>query len=155
MKTLRIVTAAALFASALLFQAPVHADSEEDRIDALLHQSGYTYEKRAEGVWVVPQKGDSLGDFKVIVAQGEGLVVIFVIIAKKDQMDMGLGLATRMLSMNHEYDRVKVGTDDDGDAFVRLDASLRSMDATEMKEDIHQVAASADEAYSGIKPYLH
>lgn len=140
----------------LLASAAAVADSDEDRIDALLHQSGYSYQKapKAEGVWVIPQHGEALGDFKVITAAGDGLAVIFVIIAHKADLNMNLGLATKMLAMNHEYDRVKIGTDDDGDAFVRVDASIRVLDATEMKEDIHQVAASADEVYATIKPYL-
>jgi hypothetical protein len=70
-------------------------------------------------------------------------------------MAMDLDLATRMLSLNHELDRVKIGTDDDGDAFVRLDASLRVLDVEETKEDMEQVASASDEVYGDMRPSLN
>jgi hypothetical protein len=154
----RLPALVTLALAGLLFQAQAWSDDkpspDADRIDALLHQSGYTYEQKAPGVWVIPQKGDSLGDFKVIVAVGDGITVVFVIVAAKADMDMDQDLAYKMLHMNHEYDRVKIGVDDDGDAFVRADASVRVLDETEFKDIVHQVSASADEVHAAIKPYL-
>jgi hypothetical protein len=142
--------------AALALPSAAQADDAADqaKIESLLQQTGLGYERKGDTVFVVPEQGKSLGDFNVVLANGDGMEVIFVIIAQKAQMPMNEALALKMLSMNHEYDRVKVGIDDDGDAFVRDDASIRVLDGAELKENIHQVAAAADEIYAALKPYL-
>lgn len=139
------------------FLSPARADEVKDqaKMESLMKRAGYDFEKKADGVWVVIRNGKQLASFKEIVALEKGLVVVFVIVAHKADMEMDLDLATRMLAMNHEFDRVKIGTDDDGDAFVRLDASLRVLDVEETKEDMEQVASAADEVYGDIKPNLN
>ena len=151
--------AGVLFTACLLFLAPARADSDDTtkdaaRIDTLLHQAGYESDRRSDVVWTVARSGRSLGDFKVIVTTGNGLLVVFVIVAHKADMKMSEALAYKMLNLNHEFDRVKVGIDDDGDAFVRSDVSMRVLDEVELKEQIEQVAAAADESYGDIKPFL-
>jgi hypothetical protein len=59
-----------------------------------------------------------------------------------------------LLRLNAEIDYVKVGMDDDGDAFVRIDLNARGLDQQEMKDNIEQLAAAADVVYAAIKPYL-
>jgi len=58
------------------------------------------------------------------------------------------------LKFNHRVDRVKIGLDDDGDTFVRVDLSLRVLDAQEFKLNVEQVAAGADEVFAGIQTFL-
>jgi len=129
------------------------ADPNTAKVAQLLQGSDYEFTKKTASVWVIPKQGKSLGDFKVIGANEGDLLVIFVIIAEKAHMKMSLDLATRMLKMNHEFDQVKIGIDDDGDAFVRADMSIRVLDEEAFKASVEQVAAAADEAYAGIKPY--
>ena len=148
--------ALAAVAAALLFPASARADNATDsvKIEALLKQTGLTYERKAEEVFVLPHEGKNLGDFQVVLANGDGIEVMFVIIAKKARISMTPELAQKMLFANHNYDRVKVGLDDDGDAFVRDDATIRVLDASELKVNINQVAAAADEIYGELKPYF-
>jgi hypothetical protein len=155
--SMRPAAALLLLGCLLAFQAPAQADEAKDqaKMASLMKRAGYDFEKKADGVWVVVRQGKALSSFKEIVALEKGLVVIFVIVAHKADLEMDLDLATRMLAMNHEFDRVKIGTDDDGDAFVRLDASLRVLDVAETKEDMEQVASAADEVYGDIEPNLN
>ena len=60
----------------------------------------------------------------------------------------------KLLKLNGELDRVKIGIDGEGDTFVRIDLSVRRMDEEEMKENIEQVAAATDVVYAAIKPYV-
>lgn len=154
---MRLATASLLLCALCAVQAPARADEAKDqaKLESLMKRAGYDYEKKADGVWVVVRTGKQLASFKEIVALEKGLVVIFVIVAHKADMAMDLDLATKMLSLNHELDRVKIGTDDDGDAFVRLDASLRVLDVEETKEDMEQVASASDEVYGDMRPSLN
>ena len=160
--SLRGSTAAFLAALCLLFQVPAYSDSDTDadtakdaaRIDTLLQRNGFKADRKNDVVWAIDEQGKELGNYKVVVTTGGGLLVVFVILAHKADMNMNEELAYKMLKMNHEFDRVKVGIDDDGDAFVRADTSVRVLDEVEMKDQIEQVSAAADEAYGDIKDYL-
>ncbi len=58
------------------------------------------------------------------------------------------------MKFNHHVDRVKIGLDDDGDTFVRVDLSLRLLDAQEFKLNVEQVAAGADELAGKSRRHL-
>lgn len=158
--SLRGLTAAFLAVAGLLFQVPAFSDTDADtakdaaRIDTLLQRNGFKTDRKNDVVWAIDEQGKEFANYKVVVTTGSGLLVVFVILAHKDDMNMNEELAYKMLKMNHEFDRVKIGVDDDGDAFVRADTSVRVLDEVEMKEQIDQVAAAADEAYGDIKGYL-
>jgi hypothetical protein len=143
---------ALLLAIPSLAQADDAADAA--RVDKLLKQAGLTFEKKNNTVWVIQQHGESLGDFREILALGDGLLVIFVTIARDADIPRSEELEYKMLKLNHELDRIKVEIDDDGDADVRADVTVRMLDTAEIKEQVHQVAASADQVYSDIKPFL-
>ena len=148
------VAAALLFSLALASTAWADDAADGKRIDKLLKQAGYTFTKKNDTVWVIQQHGDNLGDFREILAVGDGLLVIFVTIARDADIPRTAELEYKMLQLNHQMDRVKVEIDDDGDAAVRSDVTVRTLDAAELKEQVHQVAASADEVYGAMKPYL-
>lgn len=143
-------------ALSLCFTASAYADDAADgtRVDKLLKQAGYAFEKKTDTVWVIKQHGDNLGDFREILAVGDGLLVIFVTIARDADIPRSEELEYKLLQLNHQMDRIKVEIDDDGDAAVRADVTLRTLDTAELKEEVHQVAASADEVYGAMKPYL-
>jgi len=115
------------------------------RLPQLLEQSGYNYSKVSDNVWVIPFNGKILKDFNVIITPQEGLAVIFVIVAQQKELKVTPELMRALLRMNADFDRVKVGIDKDGDLFVRVDASERVLDVEELKTNIEQVAAAADE----------
>lgn len=59
-----------------------------------------------------------------------------------------------LLEENHELDQVKVGYDREGDLAVRIDSSVRVMDAAELREIVNQVKNASDEIYGMIEPSL-
>lgn len=129
------------------------ADPNSAKVLRLLKASGYEYTQKSDTVWYIVKHGDDLGDFKVIGANEGDLLVVFVTVATKAHMEMDMDLASKMLSLNHTLDQVKIGIDDDGDAFVRTDISIRILDQQSFKEVVNQVAAAAEETYTTIKPY--
>lgn len=120
----------------------------------LLEASGYSYTKANDTVWTIPFKGKALTQFSVYVAYSSGLVVVGAVPAEKRQLKVTPELLHRLLKFNDDLDRVKVAIDSDGDISVRIDTSLRVLDAEEFKVVVEQVAAAADEVYAGIKPLL-
>jgi hypothetical protein len=123
------------------------------KVARLLERSGYKYEKpKADAnVWKIKFTGKSLPSFDVILASQDDLLVTFVIVAQKKNLQLTPALMQKLLGYNHNIDQVKVGIDDDGDLFVRSDQHIRVLDDREFKDIVEQVAAAADEVYSGVK----
>jgi len=122
----------------------------------LLEGTGLAHNKIRETVWTVPFKGEVRKDFNVVVAlvSDGSVVVLFAVLAEKAQMKASPELWQQLLRMNDQFDRVKVGIDGDGDAFVRVDLSLRVLDPEELKANLEQVAAATDEILAAIQPHL-
>ena len=124
------------------------------RLADILARSGYTYRKAADNVWLVNFKGSSLNDFQVLVTSTENLVVIGVVVAKKNSMNVTPEMMLKLLRVVHEIDRVKIGFDEDEDLFLRAEVTAKCFDLEEFKADIEQVAAGADKVHARIKTYL-
>lgn len=128
--------------------------SSSAKVKQLLQDSGYHFVQKTDTVWYIEFHGKTLKSFKVILASQDDLLVTFVTVATKKQLSNTPEFAKTLLRFNHSLDYVKVGTDDDGDLFVRTDASLRIMDVKNLKEIVEQVSAGSDEVYKGIYPFL-
>ena len=128
-------------------------DLNAAKVFRLLDASGYEYTKKSDTVWYIVKHGTNLGDFKVIGANEGDLLVVFVTVAKKAHIEMDMDLAAKMLSLNNDLDQVKIGIDNDGDAFVRTDISIRILDQEAFKAVVEQVAAAAEETFTAMKPY--
>jgi hypothetical protein len=124
------------------------------KLALILEQSGYSYTKAAENVWVVKFKGKSLLEFSVFVASAEDLVVIGAVVAPKKSMNVTPEMMFKLLRLVHSIDRVKIGFDDDEDLFVRCEVAARTLDLDAFKADIEQVAAGTDQVHAAITAYL-
>jgi len=116
-------------------------------MDAMLKQTGYAYNTHNPTTWLIDLTRKNLGKVRVILSTGSDILVTFVIVAKKAQIQKTPQLMDRLLTANHDYDYTKVGLDKDGDLFVRIDMPLRTVDATELKSIVDQVANASDEVY--------
>ncbi|MFN0111180.1 MAG: YbjN domain-containing protein, partial [Blastocatellia bacterium] len=115
------------------------------KIVQMLEDSGHTYGKAADNVWVVKFRGNNLDDISVITIGNEGLLIMVAAVAEKKDYKASPELLMKVARLNDEYDRIKVGIDKDGDLIVRVDLTLRVTDAEEFKMNIEQVSAAADE----------
>jgi len=120
----------------------------------LLPPSGYQDKQYSPVVWGIEFQGKAISSIRVLIVAQENIVVIFAVIAKKSEIPLTAELLKTMLTCNNKFDRIKVGLDEDGDAFVRTDSSSRVLDGTEFKAIVEQVAAAANEVYALIKPSL-
>lgn len=148
-----------LFAVSALAQATQTEELKLDKASAnkiaqLLEESGHSYGKASANVWTVKFKGNNLDDVNVIVIGHEGMLILVSVVAEKKDYKASPELLMKLLRLNDDYDRLKVGIDDDGDMFVRIDLTLRVIDAQEFKTNVEQISAAADEIQAVIKPYL-
>ena len=121
------------------------------KVVQLLTASSYQFKTHSSEVWSITFSRESLKDFRVVIATNKELVVMFVIVAKKAQMDITSEFMHTLLRFNHQFDQVKIGLDDDGDLFVRTDSTCRLLDVAELKANIEQVASSANEVHQSVK----
>ncbi len=147
-----------VFGLLLCFQGSstaAHAQGKPSaRVAGLLEESGYSYTKAADSVWAIAFEGKSLPKFNVIASTQEDVLVLFTIVAEKKNLRPTPDVMHKLLQLNGELDRVKIGIDKDGDLFVRVDLSIRVLDVRELKENVEQVAAAADVVFSAIRPYI-
>ncbi len=140
-----------------LLQSGLHTASAQEtpsaKIARLLESTGYTYSKGSNNAWSMTFKGEVLPEFDLIISSQQDILVLFVLVAEKKAFRVTPELMQKMLRLNEELDKVKVGIDKDGDAFVRVDLSLRVLDAQEFKENVDQMAAAADEVFKVVKPF--
>ncbi|MBX3279438.1 MAG: YbjN domain-containing protein [Acidobacteria bacterium] len=156
-KTRRSGAVAAVLAFALCvfaISAPGLAQDHKAAIARLLDQSEYSFTKASEGVWMIPFEGKELANFNVVATTQQDVLVFFVIVAEKKDFNATPAAMAKLLKLNHDLDRVKIGIDGDGDVFTRVDLSIRKLDVEELKVNVEQVAAAADAVYGAIKPDL-
>jgi Putative bacterial sensory transduction regulator len=146
----------ATIASAQTAAAPAAADKAATaKIVQLLEGSGHGYTKAKDGVWVIKYEGKQLSEFAVVTLYAEGMVIFVATVAEKAEYKPAPELLQKLLHLNDNLDRVKVGIDDkDGEIFVRIDLTLRITDLEEFKANLEQISAAVDETYVVVKPFL-
>ena len=121
------------------------------KVDRFIHELGLNNKKYSEEVWLVEAKGK---DFPVLVAASGEVVVIGVILAKKDTIPMSKEFLYKVAKLNHEYDFVKMGLDNEDDLFARAERKVAAMTAMDFKEVFDQVVAATSNAVTQLKPFL-
>jgi hypothetical protein len=135
-------------------QQPKLDKASAAKIIQLLEDSGHNYGKAAENVWTIRYRGNHLSDFSIIVIGHENMLILVGVVAEKKDFNAAPEMMKKLLSLNDELDRVKVGIDEEGDLFNRIDLSLRVVDAQEFKANLEQISSAVDQTYAAIKPYL-
>jgi len=120
------------------------------KVGQLLKASSYDFSQKTDSVWSADFKGKSLTSFRLVVAVQDDVMVTFVTVAEKPRIPLSVDFMHKLLRFNSSLDRVKIGLDDDGDLFVRCDASVRILDGKELAAIVDQVSAAADEVYKGV-----
>jgi len=130
------------------------AGAQSMGMDAMLKETGYGYTTHNATTWSIDLTRKNLGKVKVILSTGSDILVIFVIVAKKAAIQKTPQMMEALLTANHDYDYTKIGLDKDGDMFVRVDTPLRTVDATELKSIVDQVANASDEVYAKVARWI-
>lgn len=151
--TLLLPTMAAL---AFVLTAPISGWAQEShsaKAARLMNDSGFTYTKASETVWTVPFEGKALKNITVAASVSDDVLTVFAIVAEKKNVKATPEMMKKLLGLNEQLDRVKIGLDKEGDVFVRIDLSIRILDKQELKENLDQVAAAANDVFAALKPF--
>jgi hypothetical protein len=128
--------------------APASAKNFNTRkIETLLKKTSYQLEKLDSNIWTIPFKGNNKEELKVVITESEGLTIFFCIVREKGSETIPADKRLEVLKYNMDFDRVKIGIDDDDNLMVRIDISTRITDQKELEINIEQIAAAADELY--------
>ena len=131
--------------------------TDVERLDGIVKESRFAAKKidnPKQPVWTIKRKGENLKEFEVIFIVKNGVLVTFVTVAPKAVLKRTPELLEKMLKMNYQYDTVKIGFDDDDDAYVRIDQRLRIVDVQEFNHIIDQVSMAADALHAELKPFM-
>ncbi len=149
-----VLAASCICLKPLSLQAQTSNANCGGKLRQLLKEAGYTYNTHAETTFTVDFTGKNFGKSRVVVGCGNGVVVSFVILAKKAAIQKTPRMLEALLSANNEYDYVKFLLDNDGDLSARIDSQLRLIDAVQLKNDITQVSSAADEIFPKISAFI-
>ena len=149
-----LVITSIVFSGAGTFAQNAAVSPNATKVLQVLQGSGYQFTQLRPDVWTIDRTGNSMKNIKVILSVGGDLLVIFVTVAPKARLKLTPEFMLAALRMNHSMDRVKIGIDDDGDFFVRTDSSIRVVDVTELKAQVEQVAAAANEVYEKTSSFM-
>lgn len=142
---------------ALFLLAGLQAFGQESpaaKVKRLLNESGAKVDKSSEDTWTLPYEGKVLKDITVVATVGEGLLITFALLPESKNAKFPPQVLLKLLNLNEDFDRVKVGIDKDGILFVRSDVAVRTLDKEDLTTTIDQVAAAIDEVYSQVRAHL-
>jgi hypothetical protein len=157
---LRCVTA--VLAAAVwvwLASSPAEAQSPDAaavgvKVEQMLKATGFTYKTHNPITWSIEFERTTIGKFRVIISNGEDIIVTFTTVTEKAKIRKTPQLMEALLAANHEYDYAKIGLDKDGDLFVRIDSPVRVTDSALLKSIIEQVANASGEIFTKNAGFL-
>lgn len=129
-------------------------DSATKVVNLMQADSYNFFNTKSPTVWMIPFAGDHLKNIRVVVTVKDQTMVVFATIVDNQHLPVTTDFMRTLLEENHELDRVKVGYDREGDLSVRIDGSVRVMDAAELRDIVNQVRNASDEIYGIIEPSL-
>jgi len=161
MKLVRILAVAAFLLISAFAIAQTTQPVEQANIDKLvnlLQANGYAYHTtRSPSVFTVHFVGQHIKDIKVVITVSSGSnadVVVFVTVTEKRRMPVTTDFMRLLLRNNHIMDETKIGFDKDDDLEVRIDDSMRLIDAAYFRHVVEQVKDVSDDLYGQIEPSL-
>ena len=129
----------------------------EARVSALLSASKIKFKKLSgpkTAAWTIDRRSAERGEFQVILTVKSDLLIVFVTVEQKARIQRAPELDQKLLNMSHKFDFAKIGIDDDGDVFVRIDTHLRLLDSAALVEIVEQVSRVTGSVYLTLKPHL-
>jgi hypothetical protein len=153
--------AGVLLAAIWIAAAPAQAQTPSQatlaaagKIAQMLPGTSYAFTKHNETVWSTNLTRSNVGDVKVILSCNEDLLVVFIVLARKANIQKTPQFLEAIARANHEYDLTKILIDNDGDLGVRVDLHVRILDSAEVKTAINQVADVSNEWYPKVSAYV-
>jgi hypothetical protein len=114
-------------------------------LESMLSKTGYEFTKADGNIFLTKVEGKNLKDILIIATESEGMTILFCIVKEKATATMTLAHYKQILKLTMEFDKVKIGLDDDESLMARIDMTTRILDVAELTENLDQIGAAADE----------
>ena len=101
-----------------------------------------------EGALDIPHK-DLQG--LILIAEQSDMVVIGTVVRTKATLDTSAATLLKLMRLSNDLDYVKIGIDNDGDLFVRVELRARMLDAAGFKTAVQDVISASAKAYAATK----
>jgi len=119
-------------------------------LETMLSKTGYEFTKADGNIFITKVEGKNLKDILIIATESEGMTILFCIVKEKATATMTLAQYKQILKLTMEFDKVKIGLDDDESLMARIDMTTRILDVAELTENLDQIGAACDEAFAVI-----
>jgi len=129
--------------------APGAAQATTPAVASALEQTGLTYRKASDAVWVVSVKSSSSTFIDVIVNAQNELVVVFAVVARKPALSSEQ--LRNLLRANYEANFAKVAIDHDGDLLALAELPPKGLTVPLLRTAIEEVANAGDAAANLVR----
>jgi hypothetical protein len=111
---------------------------------ATLEQTGLTYRKSSDAVWIVTFKSSSGTPIDVIVNAQSELVVVFAVVARAPKLSAEQ--LRDLLEASYSANFAKLAIDGDGDLLSLSEIALKGLNVQQLRTTIEEVANTGDAA---------
>jgi hypothetical protein len=87
----------------------------------------------------------------VLIAEQSDMVIIGTVVRPKATLDTSASTLLKLMRLSNDLDYAKIGIDNDGDLFVRVELRTRMLDAAGFKTAVQDVVSASAKAYAATK----
>jgi len=120
------------------------AEQAAASVAATLQQTGLTYRKSSDAVWVVTFKSSSSTPIDVIVNAQNELVIVFAVVARAPRLSAEQ--LRELLKASYSANFAKLAIDGDGDLLSLSEIALKGLNVQQLRTTIEEVANTGDSA---------
>lgn len=117
-------------------------------LDSMLAETGYEFSKADTNVFVTKVAGNKMKDILIIATESEGMTILFCMVKEKAGALLTVAQSIQLMKLTMEYDRIKIGLDDEENLMVRIDLKSRLTDTKDLTENLDQLGVAVDEAFA-------
>jgi hypothetical protein len=147
------VCLAGLTAVSLHGQSRARADRETAvSVATALEQTGLTFRRSAEAVWIVTCKSASSTPIDVIVNAQKDLVIVFAVVARSPQLSAAQ--LRGLLKASYTANFAKLAIDHDGDLLSLTEIAAGALTTEQLRTAIEEVANTGDAAADLVRAHV-
>lgn len=87
----------------------------------------------------------------IVIAEEDGAVIVGTVVRQKATLDTSAATLLKLMRLNGSMDYIKLGIDNEGDLFVRVEMRERLVDAIELKAAMLNVISASAKVYEATK----
>ena len=128
--------------------------SFEAKVESLINQSGYQFQKVKSNSWYAVLQGREMAEMRLILGAGQASIAMGVVVAPRRNLKLSTEALFKLLKLSYELNYVSVVIDSDDDLLVMTQRKEAWLTPDEFSETLSQVTAAAERTYAAMKPFI-